>query len=291
MVRRADKDRELEQLLALYLEAGADEAIGGEALNQYIRKDNAQPKYAQPGYLEAAPAEPPAQAAPPFGAPPARVAAASAPPPLPPGHAARGAQAIAAAAPDLSALRAALGAFEGCALKHTATNLVFADGNPLAPLMIVGEAPGADEDSHGVPFVGAAGKLLDRMLAAIDLDRRSVYITNILPWRPPGNRTPTPHEVAVCLPFLRRHIELVAPKLLVLVGGTAAGTLLTTSEGITRIRGRWHTYRGDLETPSRPIPALPIYDSAFLLRTPARKRDAWQDMQEVRRRLKADGQR
>ena len=206
--------------------------------------------------------------------------------PPPPDQAATGAREIAARCNDLASLREALASFEGCSLKHTATNLVFADGNPSAPVMFIGEAPGADEDRLGRPFVGAAGQLLDRMLAAAGMDRSGVYITNILPWRPPGNRTPTPNEVTICLPFLRRHIQLVAPKLLVMVGGTSASTLLGTSDGITRIRGRWHLYRGDPENPSAPIPAMPLYHTAYLLRTPARKKEAWRDLLEVRRRLR-----
>ena len=145
---------------------------------------------------------------------------------------------------SLEELRAALERFQGCGLKATATQLVFADGAPEARIMLVGEAPGADEDRIGRPFVGRAGQLLDRMLAAIGLDRRSVYIANVVPWRPPGNRTPTPQETAVCLPFVRRQIALVGPRLLVCLGGSATQTLLGVKEGITRTRGVWRDYRG-----------------------------------------------
>lgn len=182
-------------------------------------------------------------------------------------------------AQTLDALRKALAAFEGCPLKQTATNLVFADGNPQAALMILGEAPGADEDATGTPFVGPAGQLLDRMLASIGLDRTSVYIANVLPWRPPGNRTPTPLEVAACLPFTQRQIELVAPKWLVTVGGSATQTITGASEGIMRLRGKWR----EIDIGLHRVPVLPMLHPAFLLRTPAQKRHAWTDLRRLRR--------
>ena len=190
---------------------------------------------------------------------------------------------LADAATGLDGLKAALEGFEGCALKHTATNLVFADGDPAADVMIIGEAPGAHEDREGLPFVGPAGQLLDRMLAAIGRDRRSVYITNILPWRPPGNRQPNSNEIAVCLPFAERHIVLKAPRLLVFAGGTSAKAMLSTTEGITRLRGRWFDYAPPGRDAS--IPAMPIYHPAFLLRQPAQKREAWRDLIQISRRL------
>jgi uracil-DNA glycosylase family 4 len=195
----------------------------------------------------------------------------------------RTARAAAAAATNLEELRAAIENFEGCALKRTAKSLVFADGNPDGPLMFVGEAPGAEEDRHGLPFVGPAGKLLDRMLAAIGLDRTDAYITNILPWRPPGNRSPTDAEIAACLPFTERHIELAKPRILIMVGGTAVKTLMGTNQGIMRLRGHWFEY----ETPqmSAPIPARPLLHPAYLLRQPAQKRETWMDLIEIRKRL------
>ena len=195
----------------------------------------------------------------------------------------RTARAAAAAATNLEELRAAIENFEGCALKRTAKSLVFADGNPDGPLMFVGEAPGAEEDRHGTPFVGPAGKLLDRMLAAINLDRTDAYITNILPWRPPGNRSPTDAEIAACLPFIERHIELAKPRILIMVGGTAVKTLMGTNQGIMRLRGHWFEY----ETPqmSAPIPARPLLHPAYLLRQPAQKRETWMDLIEIRKRL------
>jgi DNA polymerase len=180
----------------------------------------------------------------------------------------------AAAAKSLGDLRERLSRFEGCGLKATATQLVFGDGNPSADIMFMGEAPGADEDRQGVPFVGRAGQLLDKMLAAIELDRSKVYIANVVPWRPPGNRTPTPLETAACLPFTRRQIELVDPKILVCLGAAAAQTLLGSKDGIMRMRGRWFTYReGD-----KDIRAIAMLHPAYLLRQPAQKKLAWQDL-------------
>jgi uracil-DNA glycosylase family 4 len=185
----------------------------------------------------------------------------------------------------LAALRAAMEAFEACPLKATAMHLVFADGNPRARVMLVGEAPGADEDRQGKPFVGLSGQLLDRMLTAIGLDRETVYISNILPWRPPGNRTPTAQEVAQCLPFIQRHIALVQPQVLVLLGGIAVKALLETQAGITRIRGQWQT----LTVPglATPLPVLPTYHPAFLLRAPLQKRFAWRDLLALKQFLDA----
>jgi uracil-DNA glycosylase family 4 len=223
-------------------------------------------------------------------APPSRPAAESArPAPTPiaaPDEAALSAQQAAAAARNLDELRAALQRFEGCALKATATQLVFADGAPDAWIMLVGEAPGADEDRIGRPFVGRAGQLLDRMLASIGLDRTKVYIANVVPWRPPGNRTPTPQETAICLPFMRRQIALVHPRLLVCLGASATQTLLGTKEGITRARGVWRDYVGDDGT---TIKALPMFHPAYLLRQPGAKRQAWADLRKLARAIEEMG--
>ncbi len=182
---------------------------------------------------------------------------------------------MAAEARSIEDLRAALLAFDGCALKATATNLCLFDGNPEAKVMIIGEVPGAEEDRQGRPFVGAAGQLLDRMLAPIGLDRQSVYITNLLFWRPPGNRNPTAAEVAACLPFLERQVELVDPSHLLLLGASSVRTLLARQEGILKLRGRWaHYQQAGL---ARPIPAMPTLHPAYLLRQPAQKRLAWRD--------------
>ena len=187
------------------------------------------------------------------------------------------------AAPDLASLKEALVRFDGVSLRRTATNLVFADGNPAAKVMLVGEAPGADEDRLGRPFVGVSGQLLDRMMAAIGLDRTTFYITNVCFWRPPGNRKPTDLELAAQKPFVERHIELVAPKVLVLVGAAAAQGLLGTTEGITRLRGRWFQYRPRDDGPA--IPALPIFHPAYLFRQPAQKRETWRDLQKVKEHI------
>jgi uracil-DNA glycosylase len=172
-------------------------------------------------------------------------------------------------------------AFDGCALKRTAKSLCFARGREDARLMLIGEAPGRDEDLSGKPFVGRAGQLLDRMLEAIGLTEEHVYITNTVYWRPPGNRTPTPAEVEACAPFLARQIELLAPQVLVLLGGAAAKTILGTTEGIMRLRGKWLNYSCD----GRDIATLATLHPAYLLRTPADKRLAWRDLLMVKERL------
>jgi DNA polymerase len=196
------------------------------------------------------------------------------------------AQQLAAAANTREELRAALAAFDGCPLKATATNLVFSDGNPEAGLMLVGEGPGAEEDRAGLPFVGPSGQFLDRMLASIGLDRTKYLITNLIPWRPPGNRNPTDNEVLVCLPFLLRHIALVRPRRLVLLGALATRGVTGTNTGITRMRGRW--IEAAIPGLERPVPALPMLHPAYLLRTPGAKRDAWADLLLLRRTLDAD---
>ncbi len=191
-------------------------------------------------------------------------------------------RAIADAAADLPALKAALEAFEGCALKATAGNLVFARGDPQARVMIVGEAPGRDEDAQGAPFVGRAGQLLDKMLAAIGLDETSAYITNVVFWRPPGNRKPTDQEIEACRPFAERHIALVKPDVLVFAGGISTQTMLRTKSGIMSQRGRWMEYA--LADGSK-IPALPMFHPAFLLRRPQEKAKAWADLLSLKAKL------
>jgi DNA polymerase len=187
----------------------------------------------------------------------------------------------AAAATNLDELRAALARFEGCNLRHTATNLVFADGNPAARVMMIGEAPGRDEDIKGLPFVGRAGQLLDRMLAAIGLSRESVYIANIVPWRPPGNRTPTPQESAACRPFIARQIELANPDFLICLGGSALRELLGVSDGIIKMRGKWLLF----DNAGRKIRAMGMLHPAYLLRQPLHKRLAWRDLIALRKAL------
>jgi uracil-DNA glycosylase family 4 len=193
-------------------------------------------------------------------------------------------QSIANGCQSLEELKAALAAFEGCPLKFTATNMVFADGNPEAKVMLIGEAPGADEDREGLPFVGGAGQLLDRALATIGLNRTNVYIINVLPWRPPGNRPPTPQEIAQCLPFVERHIELIQPKMLILLGGVSTKAILNDNDGIMKIRGHWRDYKHpQLETPIRTIAT---YHPAFLMRSPSQKAQLWQDLMMIEDEVK-----
>jgi DNA polymerase len=195
----------------------------------------------------------------------------------------RAARDAARAASNLDELRAALDRFEGCALRKTATQLVFADGNPSARVMLVGEAPGRDEDLQGVPFVGRSGQLLDRMLAAIGLDRTSVYIANVVPWRPPGNRTPTPQETAACRPFISRQIELADPDYLICLGAPSAAELMNNKQGILKFRGQWR----DFDTGTRTIKAMATLHPAYLLRQPLQKRLAWRDFLALRQALDA----
>jgi uracil-DNA glycosylase len=203
---------------------------------------------------------------------------------------------LAMAAQTLDDLRAAINGFGGIDIKRHATKLVFADGHPAARIMVVGDAPGADEDVTGLPFAGDEGALLDRMLAAIGLSRaaadaaQAVYISNILNWRPPGNRSPTPTEIDLSLPFIERHIQLVAPRLLILSGAVAAKALLGSAEGTTKLRGKWAMYQAvslPVDAGLPPIPAMPLYHPAFLLNTPAKKREAWADLQLVQERFAA----
>jgi DNA polymerase len=266
----ADEREAALALLRWYVEMGADEAIGPEAADRLAPPEMSiqSPKIPVSGSRQ-----------------PPRPVPAAPPPALTEslGEAAQSARRLASSADSVEALAALVAGFDGCPLRHTATNTVFTDGNPTAPVVIIGEAPGADEDRIGRPFVGRAGQLLDRMLAAIGLDRGSVLITNVVYWRPPGNRTPTTAEIASCLPFAFRLIALVRPKILVLSGGTAAGALLPQGQGITRLRGHWF----DLAVPGldERVPTLPMFHPSFLLRTPTRKREAWRDLLSLRTRL------
>jgi DNA polymerase len=255
------------ELLAFYLEAGVDCALTEAPVNRLADPDLI------PAASEAAPRRP-VSAAVPIPAP-----RAEAPPA--PEAAIVSAREAARTAPTLEALRALLENFDGCALKSTATRLVFSDGNPKARVMFVGEAPGREEDIEGLPFVGRSGKLLDRMIAAIGLDRTSAYIANVIPWRPPGNRTPTPQETQICLPFVQRQIELVNPDVLVTLGNPSTQTLLGTRDGIMKTRGRWFDY----DTGTRVIRAIATFHPAYLLRSPSYKRMAWQDLRAIAKAL------
>jgi DNA polymerase len=269
-----DTDKAVRELLAFYLEAGVDAPVGEEPVDRFA--DDITPTTSPEAAREPQAPSPSPVEKPRVGAPSLPIAA----PPAPDVAAMAAREAVKGIA-SLEELRAALDAFEGCALKGTAKQLVFADGNPLAKLMLVGEAPGRDEDIEGLPFVGRSGKLLDRMLSAIGLDRSSVYIANIIPWRPPGNRTPTPQESQICLPFIQRQIELADPDILVCLGGPSAQTLLGIRDGITKARGRWFAYH----TGKREIRAMATFHPAFLLRSPLQKRFAWRDFLAVKKAL------
>jgi len=282
--------KEARALLAFYLDSGADAVIGEEPVDRMAEEtisrgtnpvtsplvEEAAAKRREGGLTSslALSKQTPSQPLP-------RKGGGSMTAPATPEAAVMAAREAARTAQTLDDLRALLEAFEGCALRTTATQLVFADGNPQSRVMFVGEAPGYDEDIVGRPFVGRSGKLLDLMMAAIGLDRTSAYIANVVPWRPPGNRTPTPQETAICLPFIRRQIELVNPDIVVCLGGPAMQTLLSIKEGITRTRGRWFSY----DTGTREIRALATFHPAFLLRSPLQKRFAWRDFLALKKAL------
>lgn len=238
-------------LLSLYRDVGVDEVIGLTPHNRFLEVEET---------LDLPPAPP-------------------APTPVIPPQERRTAQ-------TLADLKAELMAFDGCALKHTATNLVFGDGNPEARVMLIGEAPGADEDAQGLPFVGQSGQLLDKALRTIGLTREIFYITNVIPWRPPGNRQPTPAETEALLPFLRRHIDLVNPDFLILVGGTAAKALLGGREGIMRLRGAWRDYTSET---GKSMKVIAIFHPAYLLRSPNQKREMWIDLIKIKHTLQEAG--
>jgi uracil-DNA glycosylase family 4 len=289
----ANRTAELTALLDWYREVGAVEAVG-EAAIDWLARGNVAPGHSfqvrSPASTDASqPTRAPSQPA------AARAAAAAAPiarpTPMaprqfaatPPDAAVMAARSAARHAATLDDLAATLANFDGCALKATAKNLCFCRGAPKARVMLIGEAPGRDEDLEGKPFVGRAGQLLDKMLAAIGLSEADVHITNIVYWRPPGNRTPTPQEAQACRPFLERQVELVAPELVVLLGGAAAKHVLDVAEGIMRIRGKWR----ELEIGTTRVRVIPTLHPAYLLRTPAGKRLAWRDLLAIRAQLDA----
>jgi uracil-DNA glycosylase family 4 len=272
-----DRNKASRDLLAFYAEAGVDVALG-EAPNDWLSADPPAPSVApEPTAAAIQQAPSPAPARRPLVSPPIQP---SGPVPPPPDAAVMSAREAARSAASLDELRGILDRFEGCALKGGASRLVFADGTPGSRLMFVGEAPGAEEDRQGVPFVGRSGQLLDRMLTAIGLDRTKVYIANIVPWRPPGNRTPTPVETQICLPFVQRQIELANPDILVTVGQPSTGALLGI-QGIMKNRGRWFPY----QTGTREIRAMPMLHPAYLLRSPIGKRLSWRDLLTIKKAL------
>lgn len=269
MVMTPERAPTARELLAFYLEAGVDCALADEPVN-WLSDDvaAAEQPVTKPVQFRTANAAPPPQ----------KILAEPAPPP---DAAIASAREIAPTAASLQELRTLLEAFDGCALKSTATRLVFADGNPEARIMFVGEAPGRDEDLEGLPFVGRSGKLLDLMMASIGLDRTSAYVANIIPWRPPGNRDPSPQETQICLPFIRRQIELVDPDVLVCLGKPSSQAVLDVKDGIMKTRGKWIEYN----TGTRKIRAMATFHPAYLLRQPIYKRLTWQDLRAVKKAL------
>ena len=254
------------KLLDFYLALGVDEAMGDEPLDR--RRAEPPPLAVRPP--ESRPVRPnPEPLSTPRAAAPALDLAA-----LSPDRGLADARSLAAGCTSIAALEAAIRSFDGCALKQTAMSTVVYDGAVDAPLLVIGEAPGGEEDRLGKPFVGPAGQMLDKMLAAIGLDRRRVCITNMVFWRPPGNRKPTDAELALCLPFVERFLFLMNPKLVLLAGGTPAQTLLGRTDGITKLRGRWFDWT---DSRGATIPMLPSYHPSYLLRSPGQKRDAWRD--------------
>ncbi|HEY6982121.1 uracil-DNA glycosylase [Reyranella sp.] len=271
---------DLAALLRWYADQGVEEAVEERPVDRFALPPPAAVAATVPAAKASArPATPTPLRPSPLPAPAAR-----APVPIESPQLVDDARALAERCSTVAELEAAVRGFESCALKRTAKNTVFADGTPGAPVMIVGEAPGSDEDRLGKPFVGVSGQLMDRMMAAIGLTRDGgFYITNILFWRPPGNRTPTLAEQAMCLAFTRRHIELARPKILVLAGGTSVKAVLDTTEGITRMRGKWVGYR---LADGTELPTMPTFHPAYLLRTPASKRLSWMDLLAIDKKLK-----
>jgi len=250
-------------VLDWYRAAGVDIAVGEEPVDRFAQRTPQRVTTPPPVGVSQQVPERPAAEAPMLGGDPSE------------------ARSLAGSARSLDELQAILGRYDGCGLKLRATQLVFADGNPEAEIMLIGEAPGAEEDRQGKPFVGKSGQLLDRMLGAIGLDRSKVYIANTVPWRPPGNRTPTPEEMALCLPFLHRQVELVAPRLVMTLGGPAMQTVFSTTNGIIKMRGKWSS----VSIGNHTTDAIPTLHPAYLLRNPAAKQQAWRDMLSLKLKM------
>lgn len=279
---------EIIDLLKFHIEADCADVLDDMPVNHFAEAEPTSPEHATPEHVtpemkepadhaglqeDVAPLTPPVTPA---------VVTAQINPAAPQNSAAGDSATLAKTATTLDELAAALESFEGCGLKKTAKSTVFSGGVSSARIMLVGEAPGQDEDRTGKPFVGRSGQLLDAMMATIGLSRASnLYIANVIPWRPPGNRAPSVDELETCKPFILRQIELVAPEIIVLVGGTSAKTLLNTETGITRLRGKWQT----LEIGGRDIPALPFFHPAYVLRRPETKIDVWADLCALKQKL------
>lgn len=282
------------EILSWQFEAGVDAALGDEPIDRFDESQKAkearklappvqnmaQKQVNQGSALANRLAAKAGDSAPKMAPPPPRPSSMSGAV-MPDEAAIKSARELAESASTLEELKQAIESFEGCNLRRTAKSTVFSDGNPDTQIMFVGEAPGREEDLQGLPFIGRSGQLLDLMLAAIGLSRETVYISNVIPWRPPGNRAPTPAETEVCLPFIERHIELIAPKVLVMLGGSSAKTLLHTSEGILRLRGKWK----QLSFSDHSVDAMSTLHPAYLLRQPGQKRLAWQDFLKIKSKL------
>lgn len=267
-------NRQALEILTWYRDAGVDEVISDQSTDFFAKTEEMAPTR-QPTKAT----EPPKRSGTNTPVTPARtVPTASV---LASSQTATEAKSLAQSCATLEELKAALAGFEGCGLKATATNLVFSDGAADAKIMFIGEAPGRDEDIQGVPFVGRSGQLLDKMLKSIGLDRTNTYITNVIPWRPPGNRTPSAHETAVCRPFIDRQIELIDPEIIVFLGGVAAKEMLATTTGIMRLRGKWTRFK----VADKDYKVMPTLHPAFLLRQPGQKRQAWHDLLMIKRAL------
>lgn len=267
-VTKSDVSYTPEELLKSYIEWGVDEAISEEPINWFTETDNIKIKQniTKVSSSKTSTNQTPISSTP-LASQQEHIEMA---------------QKMAANCKNLDELNAAILEFEGCSLKKTASNTVFSDGNADSSIMIIGEAPGGDEDRIGKPFVGQAGQLLDRMFTAIDMKRENdFYITNILPWRPPGNRKPTDAECDLCLPFIKRHVELFQPKLIISVGGTSANALLNTKTGITKLRGKWQEYLISGKT----VPIIPIFHPAYLLRQPQFKKQTWHDLLAIKAKI------
>ncbi len=274
--------REAQEILEWYVAAGVDTLLEDAPVNRFTEEPPAPRKLDTSASSTGTSAvekhlQKSAATSKPTSPEPARTAEIV----LPDGNAVEQARAIAAEAKTLKQLQRAIASFDGCNLKRAAKNMVFADGNPEASAMIVGEPPDRDEDNQGQPFVGQAGFLFDRMLSSIGLDRESVYLTTVLPWRPPGNRPPTPQETEICRPFIERHIELIGPTVLVLMGGLSAKTLLNAETNITRLRGKWV----DLTINGLTVPTIATLHPAYLMQQRNQKKLAWQDLLAIQQRL------
>ncbi|MBL4801642.1 MAG: uracil-DNA glycosylase [Emcibacter sp.] len=264
------ENKDIASLLQWYLDSGVDETTDDETLDWFALSPRPASKNAS------------SSNSPTSNFPTANLAAAKAAAAISVEQIAKKAEQLASGCNNLSELNEVIKSFEDCRLKKTATHTVFADGNPDSNIMIIGEAPGVDEDRQGIPFVGENGMLLDKMFKAIGLNREQhIYITNILPWRPPGNRIPTDEETSICLPFIKRHIELFNPKLIILLGGISAKSLLKTDMGITRLRGKWKEY--DLK--ESQVPVMPLFHPQYLLKQPKAKKDTWADLLDIKARI------